>query len=550
MTRRLFLTAVCLLAMSAQAQSPARAGNRVIAGVVESAANDEPLAGAEVTLQDPGFHPVAETHTGVDGRFSFPSLADGKYVLTASHRGYATSAYEEHGGPSTWIVTGEGQDTTGLTLSLTPLGSIVGSVVEDSGDPVPNARVQLYWRARIDGMEGVRRGQMAMADKMGNFQIADVRPGEYYLCATGTPWYRFDPNPALRSPGAPASLLDVAYALTCDPDASDPAGAELITMAAGEHIEANVTMHPQPSVHIFIDVPRAGPGSGFSMPQLSQEAFGISDDVFASPMVQPQAGPGGQETMRVELSGIPAGQYSLELQSGNPPEGAQIASVDASSGDVHIDVASLPELASVSGKLAIAGGGHSPADCTVSLSSERGFVSSSKVAADGTFHIPSLQAGSYEAEVNCGSAYLSLPVTHLSATGATIADSLLKVGNAPIQLSVVAVNAQATVTGFVTRNGKPAGGVFALLVPQQLNGSRYTWKPNQSDSDGSLTFDNVAPGTYAVVAIDRGWTLDWRKPEVISAFLAAGVRVAVSPNATRVELTAPVETQRIVINHP
>jgi len=46
-----------------------------------------------------------------------------------------------------------------------------------------------------------------------------------------------------------------------------------------------------------------------------------------------------------------------------------------------------------------------------------------------------------------------------------------------------------------------------------------------------------------VVAIQEGWTLDWARTEVISPYLAKGVKVHVSANAKEIDLSGPVEAQ-------
>ncbi len=544
----LAILVVCAASQAVRAQLPARSGPNVIAGVVVSAASGQPLEGADVTLQDTnGFKQVAETTTGSDGSFSFANLPDGKFGLSASHRGYVTSAYEEHDGAFTAIVTGEGQVTTGLTLSIAPLGAIFGRVTEDSGDPVPNAQLRVYRHAHVAGAERVQLASGTNADAMGNFELPHLAPGNYYLCATGTPWYR-PMQRVMRAANASRSPLDVAYPLSCYPDTSDPAGAEAIAVNAGDRVEADLTMHPLPALHISVQVPRPDPTKGFQMPQLRQNVFGMSDPVFANEFISPDAPLGlgmDQGPVTVEISGIPSGQYDIELRGPNPSQDpARMGDIALTSSDLNLDAASLSPMASVSGTLAVAGVGRLPSECSISLvSGQSGPPAMATVAADGAFRIPAVAPGVYHVIVTVRNQLM--PVTQLSASGGTISDSLLKVSSDPVQLTVLAADPIASIAGVVMRNGKSAGGVFVLLVPEKLNASRYTWRPNQSDSDGSVIFKRVAPGTYTAIAIDKGWTLDWRRDEVISRYLAGGVRITVGPNATKLQLSAPIEVQSI-----
>jgi 5-hydroxyisourate hydrolase-like protein (transthyretin family) len=548
------IMALCLSLPASHAQSPPPAANRVVSGVVLSAASDQPLEGADVTLQDAnGFKPVAETTTDAEGRFSFPNLPDGKFALSASHRGYAYSTYEQHDGPFTAIVTGENQNTTGLVLSLSLLGSIFGTVTEDSGDPVPQAQLRLFRKSSFGDTERVVRAGQTMADAMGNFEFSSLTLGTYFLCASGTPWYR-PGGVQMGIAGAGTAFnqqrspLDVTYPLTCYPETTDSAGAEPIPVKPGDRVQANLTFHPVPALHILFQLPKDDSGRGLAMPQLQQQIFGYSEPVpsggFVRPNMENEVAP-----VTVEMGNVPPGQYSVEVPGQDPSKDtSQFGTIQLSSGDVSLDVSSLQPMASVSGKLLDAGGGASPSGCMIELISERGEArSSGPVEADGRFQIRAVPPGEYEVQVAAGG--FRWAVTQLQVKGVTVDGPVLKVGSDPIELTVVATRAAGSVSGFVTRNGKPASGVFLLLVPANPDAGRFTWQPNQSDSDGSFTFENVIPGEYTVVAIEQGWTLDWRDRSVIAPYLAGGAKVTMGAHTKAVDLKSPLEPQTIGAPH-
>ena len=71
---------------------------------------------------------------------------------------------------------------------------------------------------------------------------------------------------------------------------------------------------------------------------------------------------------------------------------------------------------------------------------------------------------------------------------------------------------------------------------------------DQSDSDGSFSLLDAAPGEYTVVAIEDGWGMDWTQSEAIGRYLPAGVPVTVpattmTPRDQVVRLAAPVPLQ-------
>jgi carboxypeptidase family protein len=531
----------------------AQTGNRLIAGVVSSTSSGQPLEGADVMLRDTRDSKiVAETITDPEGRFSFPNLLDGKFILSASRRGYSSAAYEEHDGALTAIVTGENQTTTGLTLSLPRLGAIFGTVTEDSGDPAPNAHLSLYRHAHREGVTTMQRAGVTDADPAGNFEFPHLAPGAYYLCASGMPWYRpglgsmqaWGGNGATESSPSP---MDMAYPLTCFPDVQDPAGAEAISLPAGDHIQTNIVFHPVPAVHIRFQIPKSGMGRGISMPQFHQDVFGISDFVQTSQFFIEQRDNDG--SMTVDLSGIAPGHYDFDLGGQNRgADTARFGNIDASSGELSIDTSSLHPVASVSGKLIAADGSGLPNGSSVSLLSGHGeTAAAAEVATDGTFRIRQAPPGSYEVVAAANGRYLA--VAQLSRNGVNIDGSTLKIGADPVELAVHVVRPVASIGGFVTRNGQPASGVFVLLAPDNLRAGRSAWQPNQSDSDGSFELENIMPGQYTVVAIERGWTLDWGRPEVLRHYLARGIKVTVDSGSKKIELQSRVEAQDIAEQH-
>jgi hypothetical protein len=67
---------------------------------------------------------------------------------------------------------------------------------------------------------------------------------------------------------------------------------------------------------------------------------------------------------------------------------------------------------------------------------------------------------------------------------------------------------------------------------------------DQSDSDGSFSLRDVAPGQYTVVAIQDGWKLDWARPGALAGYLAHGVAVKVTDQSGKpIQLSQPVPAQ-------
>jgi hypothetical protein len=110
---------------------------------------------------------------------------------------------------------------------------------------------------------------------------------------------------------------------------------------------------------------------------------------------------------------------------------------------------------------------------------------------------------------------------------------------------VIVTGAEMRIEGFAKKNGRGAAGAMMVLLPRNTAQWKALTRRDQSDSDGSFAFRDVAPGEYTVVAIEDGWPLDWSSPRVMERYLQAGTNVAVSGNAGKlVRLSGPVVVQQ------
>jgi hypothetical protein len=85
---------------------------------------------------------------------------------------------------------------------------------------------------------------------------------------------------------------------------------------------------------------------------------------------------------------------------------------------------------------------------------------------------------------------------------------------------------------------------MVILVPKDPSAIAELARRDQSDSDGSFTLLNVAPGDYTLVAVEDAWGIDWFDPAVISRYLPHGMAVTVKDKSDKtLRLDRPVEVQ-------
>jgi protocatechuate 3,4-dioxygenase beta subunit len=111
---------------------------------------------------------------------------------------------------------------------MTPQGVVSGRVTDANGDPIQSVQVALQRRAYQRGVRQLLTASSGSTNDQGEFRIANVAPGRYYIQATS----RTD---AILS-NANGSQASTAAIPTFYPNATDPRGAAALDVAAGQEL--------------------------------------------------------------------------------------------------------------------------------------------------------------------------------------------------------------------------------------------------------------------------------------------------------------------------
>jgi uncharacterized surface anchored protein len=533
-----------VLAMSwlpalSQTAPPAAAGSYTIAGTVVDAVSGEPLRRVSVAaLAETDSHTVKAAETGSDGRFALEGLPAAKYQLTASKRGYRTAFYDEHDNFSTAIVTGPDQDTTGLTFRLMPGAVLHGVITGDGGDPVERARVMLFQPPRSHPSPGagerIAQVDSATTDDTGAYEFDGLAAGDYLLAVSAEPWFALHKSGTPRQSAVPASgvtdaSLDVAYPVTFFDSTTDEAAASRIQIADGRRLEADINLHAVPALHIEVAMSqkRGGPTPSAT---LRHTIFGTE---ASAQMIFQDSG------ATAEFTGVAPGHY--EIVQGDPP---RMGELDATASQLVDETFGVPGY-SVSGLIRNASGTALPDDVSVSLvplGGARRQAALQTTSIGGAFSFPVVPQGNWEIWVeNVG---IQLPFLSVTAGGQLLGGNRVTVKDRALSLAVTLNQGGTRIEGFARGGGKAASGALVVLVPKDPAGLRWMARRDQSDSDGSFSLRDVAPGQYQVVAIQDGWDLDWARPGALARFLRQGIDVTVTSNSGKlIQLSAPVLAQ-------
>ena len=392
----------CLLAGLCFAQEKsaqvAHDGSR-ISGTIVSKIDGHPLARARVTVQNTkNPEDLQSVITEEDGKFSFSGLETGKYSLEGAKRGYIEAGYDQHEAFSTAIVTGAGLDTEHLVLKLASNGVIAGRVLDEAGEPIRQAMVNLYVDTHEEGVEQISGYRSIQTNDLGMYEMAQLRPGTYYVAVSAKPWYavhgRSQPSTPDAANGADSGIdrsLDVAYPLTYYADVTDPDSATAIPIRGGERVQVDVHLTPLPALRLRFHSPpeanadRARHGA-FNMPQLEQQALEGSIPVAIGDLSEVSPG-------EWEISGIPAGRYNVRL----PRLQREIKGVDVSRSGEEIDISAGETLSTLNFAVHPAEGSSLPRQFVVALrGGSHTFVGARMVDQNGNMELPGVAAGPYE----------------------------------------------------------------------------------------------------------------------------------------------------------
>jgi protocatechuate 3,4-dioxygenase beta subunit len=230
----------CLLMLIAAvvvclAQAPPE--KSALTGRVVSAATGAPLKKVAVWLEAftpargvTGAPSVASASTDADGRFTLEGVDPGAYYLVARRVGYLDQGYGASGpdvvGVPLSIAAGETRRD--LVLQLTPQSLLYGKVVDEDGDPLPNAAVEAWRVSYAGGKRHLSEAAASDSQDDGSFVIGNLAPGRYYLSAG------FRDIRQSMPPGARPERE--RYVVTYFPNAADAAGAAPVEVNPGGEV--------------------------------------------------------------------------------------------------------------------------------------------------------------------------------------------------------------------------------------------------------------------------------------------------------------------------
>jgi hypothetical protein len=221
--RVVWIAAVFSLAAAGQTPSePCR-----VEGAVVNAITGQPVRKARLLLTPVKSGAPVTGASDAQGKYVLANVAPGAYRLQVSHEGYLEQNYgarkpgEDQKGDS--LDLSPGSVKTKVDLQMTPLGSIMGHIRDENGDPVRQVDVSALAYGHAPAGKVLQMRSNSQTDATGEYRIFDLPPGKYYLRAK-----------PLASQMPTMVQAGEAYAMTYYPNATQPTGAGAIDLAAGQ----------------------------------------------------------------------------------------------------------------------------------------------------------------------------------------------------------------------------------------------------------------------------------------------------------------------------
>ena len=504
-------------------------------GKVVNSVTGEPVIGALVQLS--GY----ETQfSQSDGSFVFTDLPRGQLSVVARKPGFFNEQDLGRWGQPTFFPQIAVPAKADVIVKLIPEGIILGRVKNEIGEPLDGVAVRAQRRQVADGRTELQSAGETTTDDEGNFRIAELLPGNYYLAFLPP-----DRGGRVFSTLQRKRRVEEGYGSQFYPGASDVSSAVALTIHAGAQLQINFTYARQRVFEVAGIVRPVNPEKFLNINLINSFGEPVQRDTRVNP-----------KTGEFQIPAVPAGTYLLSAAAmGRGPDPDSDFTPAMATLPIHVN-------ADLSGLVLNLGSGIAVA-AQLRDETERNLDSNSvsRVAvnlvpkdfpnsvsgltvppppgalryptrfenlAPGTYAVlASPMAPGYVASLRCGS-------VDLLRDDLTIAPGAAP---PPIEVTLRSDSAQLT----VTLTSGP--GVASLVVYSQEYPRRSVLAPVYY---GNVSVPNLAPGVYQLLALKDASELEYRNPAIMGKYLAHASPVTLQPGdkaAVRLEIQEPPESR-------
>ena len=517
-----------------------------IRGTVVNSVTGEPIRGALVQIFSNRQRSVL---TRADGNFQFADVPAGTVNLSVRKPGFFTAqAIQSPRAQASFAISGPDQPP--VVLKLIPEGVITGHISGDGGEPVENLSVRILAERIENGKKTRVIVKGATTDEQGEYRIADLQPGKYFVFVAAS-------NNIQAFPAPPTQQSVRGYVGTFYPNGNDFATASAVEVAAGQRAEINFNLRSQ----LFHRVSGSVSGYPRGTPGINLQVTDASGQQIQAGFRFDQAG----GTFRTAW--LPAGSYTLTAEMRSPESGqvyfaAQNLNLTSDISDVHLQLApglNIPVSFQVERTRSdtpetqmqtffVGGGGRFARGKQVQINAPARVALIPEGAAPSPpqrFAQPGERQDSLEiAEVPPGIYLVQVfpigpyYVQSARSGGVNLLEQNLTVapGSSVDPIEIVLRDDFASLEGSVAM-GAEDDSATVIAIPEgaqpQMRGvdlSRPTPSVGPSHAAAAFEMGQLAPGNYKILAVDRADDFEYGNPEVLRKYLSKAREISLVAN--------------------
>jgi Carboxypeptidase regulatory-like domain len=472
----------------AYGQTPGLVKDCAADGTVVNSLTGDPIAHAQVVAGND--HGAA---TDTSGGWNIARLPCTATPFTVEHAGFLAAT------------TGPGIPARDVRIRLTPEAAVVGKVLDEAGDPVTGAEVQIFDSVVKQGRRVMRESTSVNTNTAGEYRIGLLPPGRYIFCARSS---------KVTYPLGGGS--HIAYGESCYPSPPSVDAGNALRMEAGQEVHADFRLPAVPGVHVRGTVAGVPEGSRVvvqiaNAPEARQPSQIAKDNSF-------------------DFAGVVPGSYVIEgLAMVDGKSRFASAAVNLGSSDADGVALTFVPSVTVTGVVRFSGG-KVPDDLKLNVSLIPSDLGSYAGHPDwdsthASFIYRDISPGKYRVNTNSPPDPYYIESVKLHGRDALGGELTITGSTGPIEI-LIGDDGGKLEGSVADAGGKPAPGQIMLLrgsLPPQTS---------QSGENGRFAISNVPPGDYLAYAFDDSRNVEYAEPEWMRLNAGAGVPVSIQPGSS------------------
>jgi hypothetical protein len=509
--RTILIVSALAIPLAAQ-NTPEDPPPAIVEGSVINIQNSRTIPRATVTLLH--LKGTGSKSQRADGRghFIFQNVEPGIYRLMADRAGFFSDDRKREYQPIFEIAAGE--HVKDIPVRLIPSALVSGKVRDEYNDPVQDAEIRVLAVQTRLGQQYLRVAAKALTDDRGEYRIAGLHPGKYYLLVEDKSKPLVTLTSIIENVNALAKMTDekgrplkvampgvpdppYTYAPLFYPDTTDFKQAQGLKLNPGDEMAADFLLISAPVVSIHGKVVNGMTG---------QTASGATVAAFWTNYVEGGSIPallalGGS----FEVRGIAPGTYTLRAtftENQRVFYGEETIEV-GDRGAQNVQITAMPDFVAT-GHVRLAGPTEKPRKASIEFVGEGMMprVRTSTVSPDLAFEAQLRPDRRFRAMVrNLPQDYYLKSVTisqHEMSPDNVVVNGLR--GDLEFILSTAGGHIEGALTN--SRNESTRGSI--LLIPDVPDpGPPDLFRRTSADATGNFMFRGVPPGSYRMLAVEN-----------------------------------------------